>query len=69
MRIKKLEYNIRKLERGATIAQIEDARKPEHSEKDYQAIIDDYSKQLDSMRNELESLTGNREPSIPRWPL
>jgi len=69
MLVRKLEYNIRKLERGLGVAQREEARKSEHCEKDYQRIIDDYSKQLESMRDELEILTGNREPSAPRWPL
>jgi hypothetical protein len=69
MDIKRLEYNIRKLERGAGVAQREDSRKPKYCESDYQSVIDSYEKQIESMRNELERLTGNREPSTPKWPL
>lgn len=69
MHVNTIEYNIRRLERGLGVAQREEARKPEHCEKDYQSIINDYSKQLESIRDELEILTGNRDPSTPRWPL
>ena len=69
MLVNTIKYNIRRLERGLGVAQREEARKPKHCEKDYQSIIDDYSKQLESMGDKLEILTGNRDPSTPRWPL
>tara|TARA_Y100000296_G_C5075228_1_gene206965 strand:- start:12 stop:230 length:219 start_codon:yes stop_codon:yes gene_type:complete len=67
--IKKLEHAIRKLERGISVAQREESRKPRDCERDYIAVIDDYNVLLEEAKDELEKLTGSREPSIPEWPV
>jgi len=67
--IKRVEYAIRKIERGIAVAQREESRKPRDCGIDYILVIDGYSKLLREARDKLEKLTGNREPSSPKWPV
>jgi len=81
--IEKIEYEIRKLERG-----IKMAHRSRFNIKgegiDYDSMIKQYAKDIKELRDRLERLTekkcfssgrwkiltkGRRQPSIPKWPL
>ena len=81
--IERIEYEIRKLERG-----IKMAHRSRFNIKgegiDYDSMIKQYAKDIKELRDRLEQLTekkcfssgrwkiltkGRRQPSIPKWPL
>jgi hypothetical protein len=66
--IKNLEYRIRKLERGIKVAH-------RHSlilngdTVDYDFMIKQRVKEIKTLRDRLEKLTGRRSPNTPKWPV
>ena len=60
LRIKSLEYEIRKKERGLRIL---------FKQKTPPADIIMYGEKVEKLQDELEELTGRREPSAPSWPV
>ena len=81
--IEKIEYQIRKLERGVKVAHRGRLVLGETS-VDYDSMIKQYVKDIKEFRDKLERLTekkhfssgrwkiitkGRRQPSIPKWPL
>ena len=81
--IEKIEYEIRKLERGIKMAHR--SRFNVRGEGiDYDSMIKQYAKDIKELRDRLERLTekkcfssgrwkilikGRRQPNIPKWPL
>ena len=81
--IEKIEYQIRKLERGVKVAHRGRLVLGETS-VDYDSMIKQYVKDIKEFRDKLERLTekkhfssgrwkiltrGRRQPSIPKWPI
>ena len=81
--IERIEYEIRKLERGIKIAH-RGRLNIEGTSVDYDSMIKQYVKDIKELRDRLEQLTekkyfssgrwkiltkGRRQPSIPKWPL
>jgi len=81
--IEKIEYEIRKLERGIKVAH-RSRLKIVGSSVDYDSMIKQYVKEIKELRDRLEKLTeekyfssgrwrirtkGRRQPSIPKWPI
>jgi len=60
LRIKSLEYQIRKKERGLRIL---------FKQKAKSADIIVYGEKIEKLQDELEELTGRREPESPSWPV
>ena len=60
LRIKSLEYQIRKKERGLRIL---------FKQKAPSADIIVYGGKIEKLQDELEQLTGRREPKSPSWPV
>ena len=66
--VDKVEYHIRKLERGIKVAHR--GRLALHgSSVDYDSIIKQYVEDIKELRDKLEGLTGRRQPSVPKWPV
>ena len=80
---KKIEYQIRKLERGIKMAH-RCRLNIKGTSVDYDSMIKQYVKDIKELRDRLEQLTekkyfssgrwkiltkGRRQPSIPKWPL
>ena len=59
-KIESLEYQIRKKERGLRVL----FRQGEPPKR-----ILEYGEKIEKLQDELEILTGRREPKSPRWPL
>ena len=57
--IQKLEYRIRKMERGIRVL---------HKQGKVAEMLE-YGKNWESLLDELEKLTGKREPVSPQWPV
>ena len=81
--IERIEYEIRKLERGIKVAH-RGRLNIEGTSVDYDSMIKQYVKDIKELRDRLEQLTekkyfssgrwkiltkGRRQPSIPKWPL
>ena len=81
--IERIEYEIRKLERGIKIAH-RGRLNIKGTSVDYDSMIKQYVKDIKELRDRLEQLTekkyfssgrwkiltkGRRQPSIPKWPL
>ena len=60
LRIANLEYEIRKKERGLRIL---------FKQKRKAADIIIYGEKIEKLQDELEELTGRREPESPSWPV
>ena len=59
-RIEQVEYQIRKKERGIRVLYIQGA--------DNEKVLK-YAEGWEELLDELERLTGKREPESPRWPI
>lgn len=81
--IEKIEYQIRKLERGIKVAH-RSRLEIVGSSVDYDSMIKQYVKDIKELRDRLEKLTekkcfssgrwktltkGRRQPSTPKWPI
>lgn len=81
--VDKVEYQIRKLERGIKVAH-RSRLKIVGSSVDYDSMIKQYVKDIKDLRDRLERLTekkyfssgrwkilakGRRQPNIPKWPV
>ena len=60
LEISSLEYQIRKIERGIKVL---------FAQKGNADEILKYGEKREKLQDELEFLTGEREPRIPNWPL
>ena len=66
--IEKVEYSIRKLERGIKVAH-RGKITIEGTSIDYDSMIEQYVEDIRKLRDRLEELTGRRQPKIPKWPI
>ena len=62
--IEKVEYQIRKLERGIKVAHKNRLLTNEPG-LDYDFMISNYVGEIKELRDKLEGLTGRRRPSVP----
>jgi diaminopimelate decarboxylase len=82
--VNKVEYHIRKLERGIKVAHRCRLNIGGGSSVDYDSMIKQYVEDIKELRDRLEKLTekkcfssgrwkiltkGRRQPSIPKWPV
>lgn len=58
--IEQIEYQVRKKERGIRVLYIQGAKSEE---------VLRYAEGWEELLDELERLTGRREPTSPRWPV
>ena len=65
--IEKVEYQIRKLERGIKVAH-RGRLTLRGSGIDYDSMIKQYVKDIKELRDRLEKLTGRRRPRLAKWP-
>jgi septal ring factor EnvC (AmiA/AmiB activator) len=81
--VEKIEYEIRKLERGIKVAHRNKSNVKDEG-IDYDSIIKQYTKDIKELKDRLEELTekrcfssgrwkiltrGRRQPNIPKWPI
>ena len=66
--IEKIEYIVRKLERGIKVAH-RGRITIEETNVDYDSMIEQYVEDIRKLRDRLEELTGRRQPKIPKWPI
>lgn len=66
-RIKDVERQIRKIERGIKVAHKNKVLLKEPAK--YNAIILRHGKERERLKGELEKLAGRREPESPEWPV
>lgn len=66
--IEKIEYSIRKLERGIKVAH-RGRVAIDGTSVDYHSMIKQCVEDIRNLRDRLEELTGRRQPKIPKWPL
>jgi len=69
MDIQKIEYAIRKYERGLSVLLLSEKRAGTHTKEEYGCAIQSYAVKIAALKKELKKLTGQCTPSIPRWPI
>ena len=67
MDVNRIEYEIRKLERGLQVLL---RQKPtQHNKEERKYAIRSYANRIAVLKKELYNITGRCTPSIPRWPV
>ena len=66
--IEKVEYAIRKLERGIKVAH-RGLINIRGTSVDYDSMIKQYVEDIKKLRDRLEKFTGRRRPRLARWPV
>ena len=66
--VSKIEYQVRKLERGIKVAHKIRLLTNEPG-VDYNLMISNYIGEIKELRDKLEVLTGRRQPRTPKWPV
>ena len=69
MDIQKIEYTIRRYERGLSVLLLSEKRAGPHTKEEYGYAIQSYAVKIAALKKELKKLTGRCTPSIPRWPI
>ena len=67
--VAKIEYEIRKSERGLSVLLLSEKRASPHTKDEYGYAIQSYAVKIAALKKELKKLTGRCTPSIPRWPI
>ena len=69
MDVTKIEYQIRKFERGLSVLLLLKKVASSHAVEEYGYAIQSYAVKIATLKKELKKLTGRCTPSIPRWPI
>lgn len=69
MDVAKIEYEIRKRERGLSVLLLSEKRASIHTKDEHGYAIQSYAVKIAALKKELKKLTGRCTPSIPRWPI
>ena len=68
MEIKRIEYEIRKSERGLSVLLKTQKNATSHTREEHGYAIQSYAMKIAALKKELYEKTGRCTPSIPRWP-
>ena len=69
MSIRRIEYEIRKSERGLSILLLTKKGTTSHTQVEHSYAIQSYAVRIAALKKELYEKTGRCTPSIPRWPI
>ena len=69
MSIRRIEYEIRKSERGLSILLLTQKGTTSHTREEHDYAIQSYAMKIAALKKELYEKTGRCTPSIPRWPI
>ena len=69
MSIRRIEYQIRKSERGLSVLLLREKGVTSHTKKEHDYAIQSYANRIAVLKKELYEKTGRCTPSIPRWPI
>ena len=69
MSIQRIEYEIRKSERGLSILLLTKKETTPHTQEEHSCAIQSYAMKISALKKELYEKTGQCTPSIPRWPI
>ena len=68
MNIKRIEYEIRKSERGLSVLLKTQKNVTSHTRAENGYAIQSYAMKIAALKKELYEKTGRCTPNIPRWP-
>ena len=69
MDVQKIEYEIRKSERGLSVLLKRQKNTTPHTRKEHDYAIQSYANRIAALKKELYEKTGRCTPKIPRWPI
>ena len=69
MDVPRIEYEIRKRERGLSVLLLSEKITSIHTKDEHGYAIQSYAVKIAALKKELKKLTGRCTPSIPRWPI
>ncbi len=67
--VQKIEYEIRKSERGLSVLLKRQKNTTPHTRKEHDYAIQSYANRIAALKKELYEKTGRCTPKIPRWPI
>ena len=67
--VQKIEYQIRKAERGLSVLLMTKKGVTAHTRKEHEYAIKSYANRIAALKKELYEKTGRCTPNIPRWPV
>ena len=67
--VQKIEYEIRKSERGLSVLLKTQKNTTPHTRKEHDYAIQSYANRIAALKKELYEKTGRCTPKIPRWPI